>query len=171
MLISPKFWLEVEIFVLNNANAEGLQKKHFEIFWKFPGEYYDLFWFRESCKHASCNFKNACLDVFLVIFISYCNACCCWFSRIRQFFDGWFYYSNAIFFSVVLILMENFYGIKFQVIHPFHIFHFWQFDFILNFSEQVLLGNINTITEKCFFIGGNPNCICVARVSNVVEGD
>ena len=40
-----------------------------------------------------------------------------------------------------------------------------------NFSEQVLLGNINTITEKCFFIGGNPNCICVARVPNVVEGD
>ena len=48
---------------------EGLQKMYFEIF----GEY--LWFVQESCKHTSHNFKDACLDVFLVIFISCYNAC------------------------------------------------------------------------------------------------
>ena len=42
---------------------------------------------------------------------------------------------------------------------------------MLNFSAQVWLDDIKAITEKCFFIGGNKNCICVMCVPNVVEGD
>ena len=48
---------------------KDLQKMYFQIFWEY------LWFVQESCKHTFHNFKNAYLDVFLVIFISYYNAC------------------------------------------------------------------------------------------------